>query len=680
MVSDVKITQLEQRVLALDGELDAVRRDLWALRAEARAEAPAPTGPPLRPSFVPARAAARPAPPAAPAPKRPALEWEDLLAGRVMAWVGGCAVLIGIIFFLALAISRGWIGEEGRTVMGAIASLLLTAGGAFAYERRGRTEAALAATGAGVAGGFATLAVATEVYALIPAVAGLATGIALGATATILALRWTSRTMAALGLVGALVSPMLVGADLGDPVTMGLLAIAYSGAMAVCVALGWGLMGTLSFALVTPQWSVYVLEHDATGGALAVVVAFSVLSGVAAFGLELRERGAGAASHLLLVTNAGWAAWGGWIAVEAGGDANAAAEVWLLALAAAHLGAALVAAGRERVSRSLVLTAGGVAVVLADVAFAELVDGIALPLVWAAAAVGFALLARAGRSRDLDITVALVAVGAHVALAAWHVVLVDARWIEGGTAWIPGVIGAVAVAVACLVSSRLVRDLRRQAGVALEVAGLLAVAHATAQSFDGAYLAAAWAAEAAIVATVGAHRIRTAVEAALVFLSGAILAALATVAPPEALADGLEDPLLAALALLAVAAGAAVTSRAPKDAAAALALRFTAAAAVLFLASTLVVTWIDGQPGQLALSALWAVCGLGGLLAGVVRDHAAVRAAALALLAVAAAKVFIVDLASLDSMARVGSFLVLGVLLLLGAFAWQRARPRITGP
>ena len=101
---------------------------------------------------------------------------------------------------------------------------------------------------------------------------------------------------------------------------------------------------------------------------------------------------------------------------------------------------------------------------------------------------------------------------------------------------------------------------------------------------------------------------------------------------------------------------------------------------MLFLASALLVTAVDGQSGQLALSALWALCGLGGLLAGVVGDHPTVRAASLGLLAVAAGKVFVVDLASLDSMARVGSFLVLGVLLLLGAFAWQRARPAITGP
>ena len=42
----------------------------------------------------------------------------------------------------------------------------------------------------------------------------------------------------------------------------------------------------------------------------------------------------------------------------------------------------------------------------------------------------------------------------------------------------------------------------------------------------------------------------------------------------------------------------------------------------------------------------------------------------------ALAKVFLYDLATLTAMARVASFLALGLLLLAGAFAWQKIRPR----
>jgi len=51
------------------------------------------------------------------------------------------------------------------------------------------------------------------------------------------------------------------------------------------------------------------------------------------------------------------------------------------------------------------------------------------------------------------------------------------------------------------------------------------------------------------------------------------------------------------------------------------------------------------------------------------------RTAALALLLVAVAKVFLFDLATLTAGYRVVSFIVLGLLLLAGAFAYQRLRP-----
>ena len=48
------------------------------------------------------------------------------------------------------------------------------------------------------------------------------------------------------------------------------------------------------------------------------------------------------------------------------------------------------------------------------------------------------------------------------------------------------------------------------------------------------------------------------------------------------------------------------------------------------------------------------------------------RLGGLALLALAVAKVYTYDLAELDELSRVLSFIALGLLLLVGAFAYQR--------
>ena len=75
------------------------------------------------------------------------------------------------------------------------------------------------------------------------------------------------------------------------------------------------------------------------------------------------------------------------------------------------------------------------------------------------------------------------------------------------------------------------------------------------------------------------------------------------------------------------------------------------------------------------MSALWALAGVGVLVAGLVRDAQPLRLAGLALLAAATGKVFLADLASLDTLYRAGSFLALGILLLVGGYAWHRLRP-----
>ena len=71
--------------------------------------------------------------------------------------------------------------------------------------------------------------------------------------------------------------------------------------------------------------------------------------------------------------------------------------------------------------------------------------------------------------------------------------------------------------------------------------------------------------------------------------------------------------------------------------------------------------------------------GLGAVVCGLVRRRADVRLGGLALLGVAIGKVWTYDLAELEELARVLSFVGLGLLLLVGAFAYQRFKPAKRG-
>jgi uncharacterized membrane protein len=87
----------------------------------------------------------------------------------------------------------------------------------------------------------------------------------------------------------------------------------------------------------------------------------------------------------------------------------------------------------------------------------------------------------------------------------------------------------------------------------------------------------------------------------------------------------------------------------------------------------------DFERGHTAVSAVWALVGLALLVVGLLRGSALVRYGGLALFGLSLAKIFLYDLASLSSVARAFSFILVGGLLLAGGFFLQRLSDRL-GP
>jgi uncharacterized membrane protein len=672
-VLEARTRRMEARLAALEER----RIDAPARPVEWRPMEPVVPPPPPPASFAPpVSPPPHPSPSPRPRAPRPELSLEDLLGGRVLAWAGGLSLLAGLLFLLVVAVSRGWIGEESRTALAAATSLGLLVAGVRAYERRGRTDSALAATATGIAGLFASAVVAVQAYELIPALAGLAVAFAVGATATWLAVRWEARGIAALGILGAVSAPVLVGGEL-SLAAVAFLFLATASAVGVLLWQRWTWLAFASFALATLQWVGWLFTAEPRAPlALAVLIGFGALAVIAAVGFELRTRsdGLNLASHLLLMLNALVLAWAGWAVLpDAGGHA------WLAWLAVAHLAVAATGHRLARMSHPLVLAAAGIGIVLADVAFASVVDGLPLVAGWAGSAVAMALIARAAK-RTVDCEFALAGLGAHLGLALAHTLVYEAPLSNVGGAPDLGAGAALAlVAAACFASARLApASLDSLARLGLEAGALVLVGYLGAVMLEGPALTLTWAAEAAALAEIARrHRDPLARAGSLAFLGCAAVHALAILAPASALVVGLEDSL-AALALLGVAGAALAAARMPGVDR--LALQTIAAVATLYLASVELITVFQPDPairqqGQALLSGTWALVGVATLVAGLLRDRHELRIGALALLAVTLAKVGLYDLSSLDSMYRVASFVALGMLLLLGAFAWQRLRP-----
>jgi uncharacterized membrane protein len=725
MVED-RITALEQHAATLEQrvrELESTRRGAPWDTTHPEVPAPPTSWPPPRtrpaapshggPSGEPPQPVADGARTTARRPKR---DFEDVLGGSVLAWLGGIAVLAGLAFLLTIAISRGWLGEGARTVLAGLFSAGLLGAGVYLREHKDRTEAALAAAAAGVAGLFGTLLIAGAVYELVPTTAALIGAFVVGAGATFLATRWDAALMGWLGLLGALWAPLALGA-IDNAGALAFLAIAYAATIAVVLWQRWTALAWAAFATTTLQWLGWVAFESPTGTAIVVaLVTFGTLTAALAFGLEARSRATAHAAALLVIDAL--------LLAVAHGDEHA----WLIALAAAHVVAGLAATRVPRISRPVALVTLGVGVGLADLVLVAMTDGLPVALGWAGPILAFAALlgarrrpaamdklalelratflgaprdpaadtahegapaasssatassaaarrhartrlaapphprvarivdATLGRPSSADWYFAALGLVAQLVLAVGHVLAAEAPLdaLAGPAAGSEALVAVGIIGVVAFLGARL-------SGVALlDVLALTALAHLTGLVFEGLPLTVALAAEGAVLALVSQR-------ASLAFTALAAVHALATLAPPLALVDGLDEPLQAAVALAAVIAALATTHLG----------RRVVPVALLYLASVQVVTAGGAEhTGQTLLSVLWALTGVGALIVGLVRDERTTRLVALGLLALTAAKVFLYDLSELDSLARVASFIVFGLLLLLGAFAWQRVRPR----
>src|SRR5205823_504553 len=253
--------------------------------------------------------------------------------------------------------------------------------------RRGQTQAALATVAAGIAALYASAAATTLHYHLLSPVLGLVIAGAVGAFALVTAVRWDSQEIAGIGIVGALLAPVLVGSGTGTS-SLVFMTIALLTAIGVVVYRRWAWLAVAAYAVSVPQAASWLYaEHDQRLWlTLLVATAFWLLYVVAALGYELRTptESLRLSSASLLFVNASVAAAGVWWLIDDAGH-RAGANAWLFGLAGAHVVLGTLVLG-SRVSREIALLLYGVASALVGVAIAVTLDGPAVVAAWSAEA------------------------------------------------------------------------------------------------------------------------------------------------------------------------------------------------------------------------------------------------------------------------------------------------------
>ena len=353
-------------------------------------------------------------------PQKPERSFEDLLGGRILAWLGGLAIVVGVILFLVIAVDRGWIGVEARVALAFAGSTVLLAVGLFLYERRGQTEAAVAAVASALAALYASLTYATAVKGVVAEEAGLLVAALVGAVGATIAVRWRSQFVAALALLGALASPVLVGGETSS-LALAFMVVALVGTVAVLVWQRWGWLALGALLISAPQLAFWAWDRDDLVVPLTVLALYWCLFVVAAIGYELRVPTSAlrASSASVLLLNAGLVTALGWSLVDDRGSPEGA-TLWVLAVTAAHI--ALGGFGfRQRMSGEIAALLVAVGVGLSGVTLALALDGPALVAGWSAEAAILAwVAARTGERR------ALVFSCVFLGLAALHALVDEA--------------------------------------------------------------------------------------------------------------------------------------------------------------------------------------------------------------------------------------------------------------
>ncbi|WP_414471818.1 DUF2339 domain-containing protein [Microvirga sp. M2] len=218
----LRLDRVEAELRAPRGTSDAVLGQGPAIPAEPVPAQPMPAAPPeaeeVRPASVPpiSAAAARPAP--------PRQDLEETLGSRWAVWVGGVALALGGIFLVRYSIEQNLLDPRTRIVLGILFALALVGTGEWMRRREsgfdlpGLSSANVPSilTAAGICTAFAS---AYAAYALYGLIGPGTTFVTLGLIAVLAMVASTLHgpTLAALGLLGAMGSPLLVSSDEPQP-------------------------------------------------------------------------------------------------------------------------------------------------------------------------------------------------------------------------------------------------------------------------------------------------------------------------------------------------------------------------------------------------------------------------------------------------------------------------------
>ncbi len=320
--------------------------------------------------------------------------WDDfelLVGGRWLNWLGIVAFIVGVSFFLKYAFDRQWIGPTGRVMLGAVAGCAILAL-AERLRLRGYRPYAHVLSGGGIVILYLSVYAAFGFYQLIGQAPAFVLMALVTATAVALAARYDAYPIAILGLVGGFMTPPLLATNVDNEVGLfGYVALLGAGVLALAYFKRWRSLNYLAFAatwIMVVGWALKFYDLPKLWVTLFFLTLFFIMfAALALIHNVLKERPARWFDTSLVVMNATLYFAASYGLLEDYRVHTEGARPWqgvhALVLAAFFLLLHLVTRHKHRADRLLTYTYVGLAVTFLTMAVAIQLDQQWVTIGWA---------------------------------------------------------------------------------------------------------------------------------------------------------------------------------------------------------------------------------------------------------------------------------------------------------
>ncbi len=231
-----------------------------------------------------------------PAPK---INFEQFVGGKLIGWIGGLALFLGIIFAVKYSFENNLIPPSARIALGFLSGLGLVIGGLWVHKQKAYQALAQTLSAAGILVLYGVTFAAQSLYHLFPPMLTFGVMSLITVTGFTLAVRLRAQVVAILGMVGGFLTPILCSTGQDNPLGLfsyialldiGLIAVAKYRRWLHLTALGAG--GT---ALMQWGWAAEFFNAgryyigSKTIDAMAIFLGFAALFAAATWWSKRRE-------------------------------------------------------------------------------------------------------------------------------------------------------------------------------------------------------------------------------------------------------------------------------------------------------------------------------------------------------------------------------------------------------